>query len=140
RELEASAPVELLDGADQAEHALLDEVEQSQVVALVALGDGDDEAEVRVDHPVLRRRVAALDPLRELDLLRRGQERVARHLLEEELQRVGGRGGELAVSVPRARAPLAAALLADGDAAGVELVVEGGGVRLVEPELLDEAL
>ena len=42
--------------------------------------------------------VAALDPLRELDLLRRGQQRVAAGLVEEELQRVGRHRGDLARS------------------------------------------
>src|SRR5439155_380720 len=50
----------------------------------------DDEAEVRLDHLLLRPVVAALDPLRELDLLR-GREQVdAADVLEEELQRIGG--------------------------------------------------
>ena len=71
RELVAAAPVELLDGADQAERALLDQVEERQALVAVVLGDRDDEAEVRLDHPLLRLRVAALDLLRELDLLRR---------------------------------------------------------------------
>ena len=70
RELEPSAPVELLDGADQPERALLDEVEEGQALVAVVLRDRDDEAEVRLDHPLLRLHVAALDPLRELDLLR----------------------------------------------------------------------
>ena len=47
RELVALAPVELLRGAVQADDALLDQVEERDVVALVALRDGDDEAEVR---------------------------------------------------------------------------------------------
>ena len=46
RELEALAPVELLDGVHQPEVALLDEVEQGQPGRLVLLGDGDDEAQV----------------------------------------------------------------------------------------------
>ena len=37
--------------------------------------------------------VAALDPLRELDLLRRGQQRVAAGLPQEELERIGRRFG-----------------------------------------------
>ena len=47
-ELEALAPVELLDGVDEAEVALLDEVEQRQARGLVLLGDRHDEAEVRL--------------------------------------------------------------------------------------------
>jgi hypothetical protein len=58
-------------------------------VAAVALGDRDDEAEVRVDHALLRREVAALDALRERDLVGRRQQRVLADLGEEQLQRVG---------------------------------------------------
>src|SRR5438128_1981936 len=49
RELEALAPVELLDGVDQAEVALLDEIQQRQTRRLVLLGDRDDQAQVGVD-------------------------------------------------------------------------------------------
>src|SRR5207245_1374362 len=45
---------------------------------------------VRVDHSILRLHVAALDPLRELDLVRRRQQRVASRLPEEELNAVAG--------------------------------------------------
>ncbi len=54
RELVAAAPVELLDGAVQAERALLDQVEERHAEAAVALGDRDDEAQVRLDHAPLR--------------------------------------------------------------------------------------
>jgi hypothetical protein len=54
RELEALAPVELLDRPVEADDALLDEVAERHSVATVALGDRDDEAEVGVDHPLLR--------------------------------------------------------------------------------------
>src|SRR3954447_16561273 len=53
-ELVAAAPVELLDGAVEAEGALLDQVEERHAQAAVALGDGHDEAQVRLDHPPLR--------------------------------------------------------------------------------------
>ena len=55
----------------------------------VLLRDRDDEAEVGVDHPLLRRLVAALDPLGERDLVGRGEQLVLAHVLQEELQRVG---------------------------------------------------
>ena len=42
--------------------------------------------------------VAALDPLRELDLLRGGEQRHLADVLEEELERVGGDLGRLAAS------------------------------------------
>ena len=54
RELEAAPPVELVDGVLEAEVALLDEVEQFHALGQrVALGDGDDEAEVGADEAVL---------------------------------------------------------------------------------------
>jgi hypothetical protein len=87
-ELEPSPPVELLDRPDQAQHALLDQVAEREPLALVAAGDRDHEPQVGVDHPLLRREVASLHALRELDLLRRRQQRVAPRLLEEELERV----------------------------------------------------
>ena len=49
RELEALRVVELLDRADQAEVALLDQVEQAHAAPDVALGDRHDEAEVGLD-------------------------------------------------------------------------------------------
>ena len=62
-------------------------------MALVLLRVRDDQAEVRVRHPLLGSHVAALDLLRECDLLGGGQERVAPHLVEEELQGVGRSAG-----------------------------------------------
>ena len=79
--------------------ALLDQVEQRQPLPLVALRDRDDEPQVRVDHALLRVEVAALYPLRQLDLLGRGEQRMAPDLVEEELEAVRGRR-EVAVRVP----------------------------------------
>jgi hypothetical protein len=62
---------------------------------LVAAGVCDHQAEVRVDHALLRLEVPALDPLFQLDLLSGSQERVLRDLVEEELEGVGGRRDEL---------------------------------------------
>ena len=53
RELEALAPVELLDGVHEAEVALLDEVEEGQAGGLVLLGDRDDQAQVGLDEGAL---------------------------------------------------------------------------------------
>src|SRR4051794_39494419 len=92
RELVAAAPVELLDRADEADDPFLDQVEERQPVSLVLLGDRDDEAQVRVHHQVLRRLVAALDALRERDLLICSKQLVSASLVEEELQRVCRRG------------------------------------------------
>src|SRR4029079_2473775 len=89
RELEAFAVVELLRRADEADRALLDQIEERQALVAVLLRDRDDEAQVRLDHLLLRAVVAALDALRELDLLG-GREQVdLADVLEEELQRVG---------------------------------------------------
>ena len=49
RELEALAPVELLDGVHEAEVPLLDEVEEREPGGLVLLGDRHDQAQVRLD-------------------------------------------------------------------------------------------
>jgi predicted ATPase/class 3 adenylate cyclase len=88
RELEALAVVELLDRADQAERALLNQVEKGQAPPQVTLRDRDDEPKVRLDHLRLRVHVAALDPLGEVDLLVGGQERHFPDLTEVEAQRV----------------------------------------------------
>jgi hypothetical protein len=58
-------------------------------VPAVARGDRDDEAQVRIDHALLGGEIAALDALREGDLLGGCQERVAPDLGEEEVERVG---------------------------------------------------
>ena len=88
-ELEATAIVELLGSSNEPDRSFLDQVEERQALISVALRDRDDEPEVRLDHRLLGGVVGALDPLRELDLLRRGQERDAPDVLEEELERVG---------------------------------------------------
>jgi hypothetical protein len=89
RELEALAVIELLRGADEADGALLDEIQERQALVPVLLRDRDDEAKIRLDHLLLRAVVAALDALRQLDLLR-GREQVdLADVLQEELQRVG---------------------------------------------------
>ena len=89
RELEPLAVVELLGGAHEADRPLLDEIEERQALVAVALRDRDDEAQVRLDHRLLRAVVAALDALRELDLLRRGQQVDLADVLQEELERIG---------------------------------------------------
>src|ERR671935_887219 len=88
RELVAAAPVELLDGAVEPERAFLDQVEERNTEAAIALRDRYDEPQVRLDHPPLRDVVTALDPLREHDLLGGRQQLVAADVGEEELQAV----------------------------------------------------
>ena len=92
-ELVAPPPVELLDGAVQAERAFLDQIEEGDAEPAVALRDRDDETQVRLDHLPLRDQVAALDLLREHDLLRRGQQLVTPDVGQEELQAVAGTRG-----------------------------------------------
>jgi hypothetical protein len=48
----------------------------------------DHKPQIRVDHPVLGFQVAALDSLRELDLLFGGQQRVTARLAKEQFERV----------------------------------------------------
>src|SRR5207245_7304202 len=73
------------------ERALLDQVEEREALVPVVLRDRDHKTQVRLDHVRLRAHVAALDALRELDLLRRCQQRVTPCLPQEELQGVGRR-------------------------------------------------
>ena len=137
-ELEPLAPVELLRRAHEPDRPLLDQVEERQPLVAVALRDRDDEAEVRLDHRLLRGVVAALDPLRELDLLGRREERHLADVLQEELQRVGRDLG-------LGRLPRALALGLDRLGLGdddldlllVERVVERVDLRGVEVELVE---
>ena len=91
RELVAAPVVELLDGADQAERALLDQVQERQPAAQVALRDRDDEPQVRLDHLLLGDHVAALDALGERDLLVGGQQVDAPDRAQVQPQRVEAR-------------------------------------------------
>ena len=68
--------------------AFLDQVEEAEAAPEVALRDRDDEAEVRLGHLRLRAHVAALDPLREADLLVGGEERHLADLSEVEAEAV----------------------------------------------------
>ena len=88
-ELEALPVVELLRGADQAERALLDQVQERQPLVAVVLGDGDDESQVRLHHLLLGVQVSALDPLGQVDLLLGGEQPDLADVLEEQLQGVG---------------------------------------------------
>src|SRR5919202_1663486 len=137
-EAEPLAPVELLDGADEPEHPLLDEVEQRELAdVLVLAGDRDDEPEVRVDHPLLGREVAALHALGELDLLGRREQGIAAGLVEEELQRVGRVDGEVGMRDGGRRGVDPPAVVADLDALLLQPRAQGVDVLVVELELLD---
>ena len=89
-EAEAAAVVELLDRAHEADRALLDQIQQGHagILALEALGEVHDEAQVGLDHAVLGLEIAALDAASELELLGGGQEPRAGDALEEDSEAV----------------------------------------------------
>ena len=127
RELEALAVVELLRRADEAERALLDEVQERQALVAVVLGDRDDQAQVRLDHLLLGVEVAALDALGEVDLLLRREQPDLADVLQEQLK---GVGRHVRPQVQRGLRLAAAALV------GRALDLLGGGGGRVD--LLDE--
>ncbi|KEF05866.1 hypothetical protein DF17_16840 [Streptomyces rimosus] len=121
-ELVAAGVVELLHGADQPEVALLDEVEHGQAAADVALGDGDDQAQVGLDeaalgHPakddelvqvegqlgvqvggepqLLLGEQPGLDAAGQFDLLHGGQQRYPADLPQVLAEQVGGGAARL---------------------------------------------
>jgi hypothetical protein len=67
RELVAAAVLELVDRLHQADVAFLDEVEELQAAVGVFLGDRDHEAQVRLDHFLLRLARLALALLHHVD-------------------------------------------------------------------------
>jgi hypothetical protein len=75
RELVAPAVVELLDRPHEAEIALLDEVEQGDAAADVALGDRHHETQIGLGELAPGFGVVPLDPLGEADLFVGGQQR-----------------------------------------------------------------
>jgi hypothetical protein len=82
--------------------------------------------------------VAALDSLREIDLLGSGQQREATDLLKEQLKRVGGRDGEVLVRVARVLGSRSPAVVAQLDPAAFELVEERLCLAVVERQRLDQ--
>ena len=108
----------------------------------VALGDRDDEAEVRLDHHALRDRVAALDALRERDLLGGREQLVAADVGEEQLEAVG-RAGDGAGLVLLLGGLLLVGVgfgLGDLDVVGLELALEQLGILLADVVLEHERL
>src|SRR5207245_544307 len=83
---EQIAQLALIVGAVEPERPLLDQIEERHAESAVALGDRDDEPEVGLDHAALGDGIAALDLLRERDLLGGGEQLVAADVGEEELQ------------------------------------------------------
>ena len=93
-ELRAAVGVETLGGDHQPGVSLGDQIGEFHPEAVEVGGDADDEAEVRVDHPLARRAVPRLDPPGEFDFLLPGEEREFADLAQILLQRgvVGRRG------------------------------------------------
>src|SRR5581483_1604143 len=67
REFVAAAVLELVDRLHQADVSFLDEVEELQAAVRIFLGDRDDQAEVRLDHLLLRLAGLALALLHHVD-------------------------------------------------------------------------
>ena len=105
-------------------------------MSLVALRDRHHEPEVRVDHRVLGLLISALDALRELDLLRGGEERITTRLVEEELERIGRRMREVAVDIGGALLLRPAAIVREHDVPLVELGVESLELVVLELDVL----
>ena len=92
RELEAAPVVELLDGADEPQVALLDEVEERHASAHVPARDRHDQAQVRLGELALGLHVAPLDTLGQRDLFFGGEQRYLADLLEVHAHGIVGRG------------------------------------------------
>ena len=132
-EAKALAPIELLAGADQAEHALLHEIAERQALVLVAPGVGGDEAQVGVDEQFLGVQVAALDLLGQVDLLGRREQGVAARVREQLVDCLGDEcvGRTEVDALDRAVQPVRRRLgCAVGDGLGLALLACGGSSRV----------
>ena len=87
-ELVALAVIEFFDRLDEPEVPLLDQVEKEHAASHVALGDGDDQAQVRLGELALGLRVALGHAAGDLDLLAGGEQRDLADLLEVHAHRV----------------------------------------------------
>src|SRR6185312_5336152 len=72
-ELRSPPPVVTLGGTNEADCALLDQVEERYASMSVRTREGHHETKIRFDHAVDRSLVSLLDPLRQHDLLGRRQ-------------------------------------------------------------------
>src|SRR4029078_9012282 len=88
RELVAAPVVELLHRADQAQRALLDQIQERQATAEIALGDGADQPQVGLPHLLLGHQVAALDALGQRHLALGGQQLYAGDRAQVEPERI----------------------------------------------------
>ena len=138
-ELEALGVVELLDRADKAEVALLDEVEEEHAATNVALGDGDHQAQVGRDELLLGVEAHLLDAHEAALLGARelvgGEQVDLADLLEVHAHRVAGEhdsGGVLAARTRTARAlGLGDLCLGDGAQGLLDLLGLAGGLGLL---------
>ena len=105
-------------------------------MALVALRDRDDQTQVGVDHLLLRCEVAALDALRERNLVRGREQLVPARCVHEQLQRVERARDRCGCD----RARLFARLLAHDDVALFERDAKTGDVVLGQLVLVGESL
>src|SRR3569832_2089684 len=80
RELVAAAVLKLIDGLHQSDVALLDQVQELQAAVGVFLGDGDHQAQVRLDHFLLGDAAFAFALLHRLDVAAEFGHRLARFL------------------------------------------------------------
>ena len=93
REAEAALPVELVDGAHQAEGPLLDEVAEVDAPVLVPPRPVDDQAEVGRDHLAAGLVVSGRDALGQLDLLLVIRQGVPVEIIEKQPDAVMGACG-----------------------------------------------
>ena len=128
RELEAHRVVELLDRADQAEVALLDQVEQRHAGLRVVARDRHHEPEVRLDQLALGRLVALVLAPCELALLGGGQQAAVADLAHVELERILRRLGDDrdGSSASSSSSASAQPLLASASGSGASTRLEAG--------------
>src|SRR5205823_8934763 len=89
REPKAATMVEAIDGFNQADTALLNQISERKAAAAIPLRDGDHQPQVGDDEPSPSIRVAPLDRTGESHFLRRGQKRDRPHLGEKAVQLIG---------------------------------------------------
>src|SRR5438105_4899910 len=80
RNLEAFPPVVPVDSAGETDVALLDQIKEPETPAVVPLGDGNDEAQVRLGQLATRVFVTGLDRHSEPNLVLARQQREGRDL------------------------------------------------------------
>ncbi len=85
REAEAALGIEFFQRVDQAEIALLDQVEERDAAVEVMLGDIHDQAQVVLDHFLARREIAGAHQTRRRQFVGRRQQRLGADFVQVEL-------------------------------------------------------